>query len=401
MLGGCVGDEDGGFAELPCDTLDADCQRAVYRATAEVAQMPAADRPPVREISVAQLADELREHAEPEDPDAERGWSRALALLGLLPEEQSLRDAALEHEVGNVAAYYDAERKMVSLVDRGSRGPEQDLIVLAHELTHALRDAESDLIAFRERFATSTDSYAATAALTEGEAMVVAAAVVARTEQGASYSVNWDRLGAELDEAVFDTIDAAPAPLIAAVEQLPYAFGTRLLGEPWDTEGRAVVDALYDAPKLALLHWSGGLSGLVAPDPLTCLPTAPPPGYAGEDSDSLGIAGLLALQVALGTNGARAAMSASQSWRDDRMVIFRPDADSASAERAVMWRIRFASPATARGFAQRVGCCLPDGVRLSEHDDELLLLAASAPGVLESWTEAASCGRSEDLPVTD
>src|SRR5690349_7682722 len=60
-LASCVGDDDDDSATLPCDVLVSARQNALYQLTAEVAQLPADERPPVRKISVEQLEKELRE----------------------------------------------------------------------------------------------------------------------------------------------------------------------------------------------------------------------------------------------------------------------------------------------------------------------------------------------------
>jgi len=288
------------------------------------------------------------------------------------------------------------------VVDRGTGGdPARDLFVLAHELAHALRDAETDLIAFRERHVSSTDSYAASSSLTEGEAMVIGAAVVARAAQGPGYSVDWNELASSVLDGTLGGIERASAPLIAAVEQLPYAFGTRRLSSPWDAGGRTAIEPFYERPLLTLLSWSAGSAARAAPDALQCFPTAPPPGYAGSDSDSLGLASLIALPVALGTDDARSALDAGLGWRDDRLVIFRPAGDPAATERAVAWRLRFASAGHVSAFADGIGCCLPDGMKRVDSGDEreLLYIAASSRDTLDSWSDASRCGAAEDVPI--
>jgi hypothetical protein len=404
LCASCGDEQDESFSQLPCDSLEASCQDAVYRATAEVAQMRRQGRPPVRSISVAELEAELRELSELDasELELEQSWSTSLQLIGLLPAGLSVQEASLEDAVESISAYYDAEAKKVTVVNRSSgRSQEDDLFVLAHELAHALRDAESDLLAFRDRHVTSTDSSAASSALAEGEAMLVGAAVVARTLQGPGYAIDWERFAGSIEGNVLDYVEAAPAPLIAAVGQLPYAYGTQRLAFAWDLDGRSTVDALYEKPILKLLSWSGGRGARAEADPLQCFPTAPPAGYLGVDSDTLGLAALIALPIALETEGARAATHAGQAWRDDRVVIFRPEADPASVDRAVAWRLRFANASDARRFADSIGCCLPSSMRRSESGDEqeLLYIAASAPNVLDRWSTASACGAKEDVPV--
>jgi hypothetical protein len=402
LCSACDGDDvDATFTQLPCDILEESCQEAVYRATASVAQMRAQGRPPVRSLGVAELESELRELSRPDDPQLEQSWSAALQLLGLLPEGQDVQDAVIENAVASISAFYDAETKQVGVVERETgRAPEEDLFVLAHELAHALRDAESDLLAFRAQHVRSTDSSAASSSLTEGEAMVVGITVVARTMQGRSFSVDWDRFGSSIESSALASIEDSPTPLIAAVEQLPYAYGTQRLAPSWERDGRDAVDALYAEPLLTLLDWTRLRA--VEHASLRCFPTSAPAGFVGVDSDTLGLAALIALPVALGTDNARDAANLGDAWRDDRVVIFRrePGTSGAVADHAAAWRLRFVDEDRVEDFADSIGCCLPDDMRRVPTDDSReLLYIAGASEVLDGWTDAAQCGAEADVPV--
>lgn len=403
LAAGCVGDDGPDSCPLAddgCDIRDQSCQQNVYAATACSAEMAAAERPAVRTIGVDELEAELRADSVPDDPEAEQSWSTALQLLGLLPADMSATDAVLAVAVDDLAAYYDDKTKRVTVVDRASNdSPAQGVFVLSHELTHALRDAESDLGAFRDEYATTTDSFSAVSSLVEGEAMVVSSAVLARASQGPDARADFARLGAQLLSSVLDGIERSAVPFITAVQELPYAFGTQRLGAAWNERGREVLDAQYAQPDRSLLNWIGPLSPRLDGEALTCFPTTPPSGFVADDSDTLGLAALVALPIALDTGGAAAALEASRAWRDDRMVLFRPADSPDSAARAVAWRLHFDSAAHAQAFGDLVGCCLPPAAQRMLDGRDLLIYSASDPAVTRAWTAVTACGQEQDLPV--
>jgi hypothetical protein len=406
LLPACFGDDDGGIdscpiADVACDIREPSCQRSIYQATACTGQMHAAEQPPVRTIGRGALEGELRAEMTSDDPEAEQTWSTGLQLIGLLPAGMNASDAVLAVALEDLAAYYDDVDKRVTVVDRDSGdSPQESAFVLSHELSHALRDADSDLAAFREQYATSTDSFAAVASLVEGEATVVALSVLARANGGLDPRPDFAPIVEQLRSNVLDGIERSDAPIFTAVQQLPYALGTQRLGDAWNERGRELLDGLYAAPDLSLLHWLGPLSPRLEGEALECFPTTPPDGYVADDSDTFGPAALVALPVALGTEGAAAALHAANTWRDDRVVLFRPADAPESEARAVAWRVHFDSAAHARAFGEQVGCCLPSGAQRVEDGRDLLIYAASDPAVARAWTAVTDCGLEQDVPAS-
>jgi hypothetical protein len=403
LLSACLGD-DGGMdscpiADVDCDIREAACQRSIYQATACTGQMHAAEQPPVRTIELDALEAELRAEMTPDDPDAERTWSLGLQLIGLLPQGMNASDAVLAVALDDLAAYYDDVDKRVTVVDRDSNAsPQESAFVLSHELTHALRDADTDLSQLREQYATSTDSFAAVASLVEGEAMLVSTAVLVRATQRPSARPDFAAAGERLQASVLDGIARSDVPFFTAAQELPYAFGTKRLGPAWNERGRDVLDALYAQPDRSLLQWVGPLSPPLEGEALSCYPTTPPDGYEPADSDTLGLAALVALPIALDTGDADSALATSRAWRDDRMVLFRPIGADTGA-RAVVWRVHFDSAAHAQAFGDSIGCCLPAQAKRIQDDRDVLIYAATDPAVTPAWTAVTTCGSEQDLPV--
>lgn len=400
---GCGGDDDGaGFCGTPaggCDIRTPACQRRIYQATACVGGFDAGDPPNTRTITVAELDAELREQAESEPPSAmaER-WNAALRTLGLLRSGQNLTDGSIEVTVDRVAAYYHVEAKRITVIDRGGAvDPESDLYTLSHEFVHALRDARTGLKDFREQHVDSSDSSVAVSSLFEGEAVVISTDLLAHS-RGPGHYVDWSRLASVIRESILEDIDTTAHPFVAAVRGLPYALGTDRLWASWVEQGPDAMDAAFATPRRSALEWTDSTAQAVR---LECYPTAPPPGYVALDHDMLGVAGLLALPVALDALDARDALSRAGQWRNDSIVLFGPEGDADGSDVAVAWRVRLDFVGAADAFVADVGCCLPPDARLRRHPPvEVVLYAASQPGLVDAWTDVTQCGTSDELPST-
>src|SRR5690606_20776067 len=143
----------------PCDVRTRACQRSVFEATAATRQQRGAYPPPVRIITREQLAQEYREQlaADAERPESEaeaalRQMQRGLALLGLLPAEQSFEEAFVDQAVDSIAAYYSSFSKRITIIADSAEDEGEATFTLSHEYVHALQDQREDLSALRERF---------------------------------------------------------------------------------------------------------------------------------------------------------------------------------------------------------------------------------------------------------
>ncbi|MGD8859691.1 MAG: hypothetical protein PVI30_06755 [Myxococcales bacterium] len=400
-LAACAEDDAAVDLSQGCDIRDTECQRAVFDLTAELRGDGVATLPPVRTIDVAQFEDELRDavaDASAED-DNTRAWGAALQLLGLLPPEMDLEDAVVADRVDSVAAYYEGDEQRVTVIDRGDGSdPQDDVFVLAHELVHALQDQQFDLRDFRRAWVDSTDSEVAISCLIEGEAMVVGASVLERT-MGSEVRLDWAAFIDSLGDGVTEAIDEAPVPFLAAINQLPYWLGTRELEPVWRTEGPAGIEDLFAEPPRSLLDFTQGSID----DPgaqvqeLECHPTGAPDSYVAVDHDSLGLAGLTALRMALG-DPAGWAWSQARGWRGDSVVVF--EREGGGDEYAAAWRIRFDDMDSASDLEVELAQIGAQGF-VSESRRELLIFAASAPSVALDWEAVLGCGSADDLPEPD
>ncbi|HEY3493221.1 MAG TPA: hypothetical protein VGK73_00990 [Polyangiaceae bacterium] len=395
---GCGGtDEPESSLEDGCDIKLADCQNEIFAATAEMREQSGATMPPVRTISVAEFRAWLEEEVAGEGMESDP-WNAPLTVLGLLPEGSTIATEQVEAAVAGVAAYYQTETKAVTIIDRGPNDPIDDVFVLAHEFAHALQDASLDLEAFGETWEDSLDSSVAVSSLIEGEATVLGFGVVGKALDATPDRLNWTGLKANLRRAVFDEIEASPAPLFTAVQSLPYPLGTAQLAPLWVGTGQSAVDALYAAPPLSVLDWAEdtNVTSRSRHQALDCEPTRGPAGFAGTHHDSFGPIGALAALIGVGVDVDRAWLQAI-GVRGDRVVLFHDEADSGRF--AVAWRIRFESEQAAAAFELGIAPALAEDASSAVDGSEVLLFGSSDPAALSSWTEVSECGTTAELPA--
>lgn len=97
----------------------------------------------------------------------------ALGRLGLLPEAYPLRQAYVDLMGEQIAAFYDQHTHKLFMFEDASLDNEQNRIVLAHELTHALQDQHFSLKKLPLEIKTNDDRAMAASALVEGDATLV------------------------------------------------------------------------------------------------------------------------------------------------------------------------------------------------------------------------------------
>jgi hypothetical protein len=397
LIAGCGGDDDDADVSLAdgCDITEVRCQRAIFDATAEVRGQTGTSMPRVRTISVQEFAESL----EPDDSSSDEPnvWSSVLPLLRLLPEGSSIARESAEVAVSEVAAFYDTETKQVTVLDRGPSEPLENLFLLSHEFVHALQDSELNLEAFRKTWVSSLDSLVAITTLVEGEATVLGLGVVERAISP-SRVVKWDEVRMSVRARFFERVGPSRAPLLAAVQLAPYAFGMEQLVSIWRQRGQIAIDELYQIPRLSLLDWAEDTQVTRASrlQALECFPTAGPPGFTGYDTDSFGPLGILATALQRG-NTAQHAWAGALHFRGDRAVVFTEPASPGSY--AIAWRVRFDTAGAATAFANTLSQSLVLGSAVATQEREVVYYGTTLPDRLSAWTQPTHCGTEADLPA--
>jgi hypothetical protein len=376
-----------------CDITTPNCQKAIFRATADVREQSNAQMPNVRTIS----PDEFNQLLGSKDMPVSGldAWSPVLPLLRLLPAGKSLAEEQASTAAAEIAAFYDPQTKQVTVIDRGPMDPVNDMFVLSHEFVHSLQDIEVDLTAFETQWASSLDSSIALHSLIEGEANVLAYGELAKA-RGPGSTINWNYVNTTMHQNFFEAIAASPAPLVMAQQGLPYPLGTAQLAPLWSGGGPRAIDPLYAAPRQSVLDWADDTHVTDASrlERLDCLPTFGPPGFTGYDSESFGPTGLLAVALAGGANQDDAWAKALH-FRGDRAVVFTEDGVADSY--AVAWRIRFDSDAAVNAFVSDASQ-LVGGTAVVVANREVVYFGTTNADRFPTWTEPTHCGTVSELP---
>jgi hypothetical protein len=304
-------------------------------------ELPPADIGPPDVISRAQLADELEEVFDETWTEEQLAADNlTLRAMGLLAEEQDIRQLTESLYADQVLGFYDFEaRRMVVVTDAGLT--EEAKITYAHEFTHAMQDAAFDTGAERERQADDDDPALARLALEEGDATLA--------------MVRW-ALDGNLSPDEMAGIGATPIPDMSAippwmVRQLtfPYESGATFVTQLWAAGGWDAVDAAYDQPPASteqVLHPEKYLAGEV---PLN----VPEPDVAGRlgagwrqvEATTIGEAmvGIWLEQLGADRDEADAA---ALGWGGDELSVARgPDGTWAMA-----WQLEWDAPVHATEF---------------------------------------------------
>ncbi len=234
-----------------CDIREQACQRAVMAAVSCM-RGGQAKLPPVKVVSEDALLAKLQaNNAFDEDTRAAYArWSRGLALFRLAPPDYQI-DQSLADSVADIAAVYLNQEKRILVVDHGERLDDETAVeTLAHEIVHALQDADYGLERFQQKWGTSYDASLAVDSVIEGEAVLYQALVDIQLAGLSPDDVDWEAYFAQWRSDTLDEAEKDAAPVARGDERFPYAFGGGFVTQYWLARGRAGVDALFDKPPL-------------------------------------------------------------------------------------------------------------------------------------------------------
>jgi len=120
-----------------------------------------------------QLATKMDELFDEELP-SKKAHSQQLLLvrLGLIPEDMDLREFLQGLHAEGIAGFYDHDKQELFMVAEEGTEDDEDEIVIAHELIHALQDQHYDLSAMHDLLEGEDDMQLALMAMVEGDATV-------------------------------------------------------------------------------------------------------------------------------------------------------------------------------------------------------------------------------------
>lgn len=380
-----------------CDVEETTCLESLLDLTLSAREEHGhADLPPVQRITTAEFVERLRaekaEHGATTSP-----WDLVLPKLSLIPAGKPTSEAAVDVLADSVLAFYDdASHDITLITDTEVKEPQDAMYVVMHELTHFLQGRDHDFAALKKHASTSTDDRAALTALIEGEATVTSTRALVWLMHRAPETLDWERYFDALDESLFKSIKDSEAPLISALQALPYGVGGRYIEQLWEGGDRSDVDGLFDMWPHTLQEWLKGPweDDGVAELALSCAPPLPPDGFKVFEVDSFGVAGALALLAAAGSGD----FELAKELTDDAFAVYLTEADAGAPESAKsaigVWRMRFSGGATK--YLKAIASLKLDAEPVG---DELVIRVASDAASGNAFTDAGAgmCPKLDEL----
>jgi hypothetical protein len=182
-------------------------------------------------VSKAEVEKYLKENLAAEYTPAEiHGQEAALKVFGLVDADFDLQKFLVSLYTEQAAGFYDPRRKTMFIADWVE--PDQQKMVLAHELTHALQDQSFDLWKFMHATPDDDDASAARQALVEGYATLA----MIQAMLGSVPIEKLPSLDAMMDQVVNQQMSEYPifskAPFFLRFQVLfPYAQGMHFVHE--------------------------------------------------------------------------------------------------------------------------------------------------------------------------
>jgi hypothetical protein len=289
--------------------------------------------PPCREISQTGLRDALAEKMRRDLPVEPQLYLEALRRLGFADEAPAeAYPRLLDFYTAQVLGYYEPRTDEMILVQRPSANEQEERMVWAHELEHAVQEHRFHLPSRLLAMRSDSDEQRAASAVAEGEAMLVMVLLNGTPAGGSALE--------QAESAVARQASALPSQpglpaFFVADLVFPYTTGFRFVVEAYRHGGWAAVDGLLAHPPrttAALLQ-----PGLAPPPaPLTDGVPPVPAGYRDVITDTVGE---WALAFWLGRGmPANDAQSAAAGWDGDRFRLVRSASDP--SRWALAWHLR-------------------------------------------------------------
>lgn len=258
-----------------------ECQQTVIDEVTRLRESPGT----VPTIHVKTLEQVVAENTGAVSPDTRAEFDKdnrvlvAMQLSGVL----SYNDYASQH-YERVAAFYSTADRAVTIIDHGADlDPAASTLILAHELIHALQDADGLL----ELGSGRQDQLLAKRAIIEGEAQLYTLLASLDMDGYSASAVDWPGYFSEWQE---DTIDGAitdPYFVYSASLDFVYPFGAELAHARWSNGGPAAVKALYADPPTTTFEIALGSPPLIGDFDSVSRPQ-PASGYTLIATDDLG-----------------------------------------------------------------------------------------------------------------
>lgn len=296
----------------------------------KVMGLPMSRKVTVKRVSRGEAEALLRREV---DVKAAARLGEALLAIGLLPAGTKLETLAPDFNRQNVSGFYDVrEHTLFLLTDQSD---EAQRPIIAHELAHAVQDANVELLA---KLKGTEDAVLAYSAVVEGQAQATAALVMAGWLEDRHVAV--DGMAGLLSDttarSAAEAADQAPNSWLGLQLRFPYVAGRALVAaaaSPGDPIARGLL-SMPPASTAEVMTPSRTAAPLVGEVLLTRLI----PGAKPSVATTLGRAALELLGEGLG-----------EGWRGDRL-----ESVHVGKKLVVVWSVAFTTEAQALTFADVV-----------------------------------------------
>ena len=242
----------------------------------------------------------------------------AMGRLGLLPEGYPLRQAYVDLMGEQIAAFYDQHAHKLFMFEDATLENQQNRMVLAHELTHALQDQHFNLKRLPLEVKTNDDRAMAASALVEGDATLVMTEYMVRNFSLQSLK---DSVTTTLAQ---DTVQLQKAPrFLRELLVFPYIRGQEFCGALFASGGYDAISEAYANPPSSsaqILEPSKYMGDVVEPVKIEWPDTA----LAGVKPTVDNVVGEFALRLLIAEWAPQLpAEQIASGWRGDRYLSYR------------------------------------------------------------------------------
>jgi hypothetical protein len=322
-----------------CDIREPSCVEFVAKVVACQRGVPEV-MPTIRFATAQEVLDE-REAPTTQQLDDARDYWAGEALVGLMPEGYDPASEGADSLSGVLAQYRPSTDEIVVISDSNIPDDETGYRVMVHEMIHAVQDADYDLEALWQQYATTFPRSLGFRAAVEGEAVLYTALADIELAGFPPSQADWDRYFGEWKHDMLVAATETEVPSLSVNGLFPYAFGGEQVLEAWeDNDLDGVRDYVQHPPDSVRQVMAGyrqrppavfNLDTELNPHAVPVLPGHTYLGGGGQDAWLLNtMLQRIASSTELWASTALAAVGADHLsvWRDD-----------ASGARVAVWRL--------------------------------------------------------------
>lgn len=332
----------------PCDVREQACQKGLNELAACMRGAPPLRNLRIDVVSEEEYAARVREGLK-DLSDEYVVFHQALASLSLAPEVPPSTEDLVQGAVDWIGGFYSEEEKRVVIVDHGYPADSASTnLLMIHELTHALQDADYDLANWPADAPPATfDNGLAQRSVIEGEASFyeyrAAPAFLGIDTAEADFDSAFQTHLELLEQRNFDS----DTPTDGSFTTFPYAYGAEQAYAAWQRGGPRGTDALWASPPLTTQAVMAGVLGVN--EPRAASVELAPLDFAADGLDkdlslsAVDTQGAWGLALALERATEEVHDDLATSWRGDRLSAVQTTAGVVLA----LWQLELDSAESA------------------------------------------------------